>query len=106
MLLRLRVRRFFCDNGLCSRRTMAEQVSSLTKRYRRRTTALARMVQAIGLGVGGRAGARLAGYLPAAGATSSIASWTLVPTLPPPATSRTSSAPSPANVAATTSPPG
>ncbi|MFG2715423.1 ISL3 family transposase [Streptomyces goshikiensis] len=64
VLLRLRVRRFFCDNGLCSRRTMAEQVPSLTGRFRRGTTALARMVQAIGLAVGGRAGARLAGYLP------------------------------------------
>ncbi|MGW1116922.1 ISL3 family transposase [Streptomyces tanashiensis] len=64
VLLCLRVRRFFCDNGRCSRRTTAEQVPSLTARYRRRTTALARMVQAIGLAVGGRAGARLAGYLP------------------------------------------
>ncbi|MEV6686896.1 ISL3 family transposase [Streptomyces sp. NPDC051130] len=64
VLLRLRIRRFFCDDGLCSRRTMAEQVPGLTTRYRRRTTALARMVQAIGLAVGGRAGARLAGYLP------------------------------------------
>lgn len=60
VLLRLRVRRFFRDNGPCSRRTMAEQVSSLTARYRRRTTALARMVQAIGLALGGRAGARAA----------------------------------------------
>ncbi|MFJ8134314.1 ISL3 family transposase [Streptomyces hydrogenans] len=64
VLLRLRIRRFICDNGLCSRRTMAEQVPGLTMRYRRRTTSLARMVQAIGLAVGGRAGARLAGYLP------------------------------------------
>ncbi|MEU3910368.1 transposase [Streptomyces sp. NPDC029721] len=43
---------------------VAEQVSCLTTPYRRRTQALARMVQAIGLAVGGRAGARLAGYLP------------------------------------------
>ncbi|MFB7056072.1 ISL3 family transposase [Streptomyces vinaceus] len=64
VLLRLRSRRFFCDNGLRSRRTTAEQVLCLTTRYRRRTTALARLVQAIGLTVGGRAGARLAGYLP------------------------------------------
>ncbi|MFE2852043.1 ISL3 family transposase [Streptomyces lavendulae] len=64
VLLRLRIRRFLCDNGLCSRRTMAEQVWCLTTPYRRRTQALARMVQAIGLAVGGRAGARLAGYLP------------------------------------------
>jgi transposase len=64
VLLRLQIRRFVCDNGLCSRRTMAEQMSCLTSPYRRRTQALARMVQAIGLAVGGRAGARLAGYLP------------------------------------------
>ncbi|MFD6081064.1 ISL3 family transposase [Streptomyces hydrogenans] len=64
VLLRLRIRRFLCDNGLCSRRTMAEQVPRLTTPYRRRAQALARMVQAIGLAVGGRAGARLAGYLP------------------------------------------
>ncbi|MFE6903609.1 ISL3 family transposase [Streptomyces sp. NPDC057717] len=55
---------YFCYNGLCSRQTMAEQVPSLTTRDRRRTTALARTVQAIGLAVGGRAGARLASYLP------------------------------------------
>ncbi|MCX4632601.1 transposase family protein [Streptomyces sp. NBC_01443] len=64
VLLRLRIRRFFCDNGLCSRRTVAEQVNHLTAPYQRRTLAVARMVQAIGLAVGGRAGARLAGYLP------------------------------------------
>ncbi|MFD9270557.1 ISL3 family transposase [Streptomyces goshikiensis] len=64
MLLRLKIRRFFCDNDLCSRRTMAEQVPCLTTPYRRRTLAAARIVQAIGMAVGGRAGARLAGYLP------------------------------------------
>ncbi|MFJ9344750.1 ISL3 family transposase [Streptomyces sp. NPDC101733] len=63
-VLRLRIRRFFCGNDLCSRQTMAEQVPCLTARYRRRTLAVARMVQAIGLAVGGRAGSRLAGYLP------------------------------------------
>ncbi|WP_443067842.1 hypothetical protein [Streptomyces sp. NBC_01351] len=57
MLLRLKIRRFFCDNDLCSRRTMAEQVPCLTTPYRRRTLAAARIMQAIGLGMGGRAGA-------------------------------------------------
>ncbi|MEU9107731.1 ISL3 family transposase [Streptomyces xanthophaeus] len=64
VILRLRVRRFFCDRAACERRTFAEQVDHLTTPYRRRTVAVARMVQAIGLAVGGRAGARLAAYLP------------------------------------------
>ncbi|KJY37820.1 hypothetical protein VR46_29865 [Streptomyces sp. NRRL S-444] len=64
VVLRLMVRRFFCDNSACKRRTVAEQVEHLTTPYRRRTPAVARMVQAIGLAVGGRAGARLANYLP------------------------------------------
>ncbi|MFE4258110.1 transposase family protein [Streptomyces sp. NPDC056883] len=64
VLLRLRIRRFFCDNGLCSRPTVAEQVNHLTAPYQRRTLAVARMVQAIGLAVGGRADARLVSYLP------------------------------------------
>ncbi|MGW7031463.1 ISL3 family transposase [Streptomyces xanthophaeus] len=72
VLLRLRIRRFFCDHGLCSRRTVAEQVNHLTAPYQRRTPAVARMVQAIGLAVGGRAGARLAGYLPVRGSRDVI----------------------------------
>ncbi|MFE6848928.1 ISL3 family transposase [Streptomyces sp. NPDC057686] len=64
VVLRLMVRRFFCDNAACKRRTVAEQVEHLTAPYQRRTTAVARIMQAIGLAVGGRAGARLAAYLP------------------------------------------
>lgn len=43
---------------------MAEQVPCPTTPYRRRTLAVGRIVQAIGLVVGGRAGARFAGCLP------------------------------------------
>lgn len=64
VVLRLWVRRFFCDDTACVRRTVAEQVEGLTLPYRRRTQAVSRLVQAIGLAVGGRAGARLATYLP------------------------------------------
>ncbi|TDU73505.1 transposase [Streptomyces sp. KS 21] len=59
----LLVRRFFCDNTNCPRRTHVEQIGSLTRRNARRTQAVARMIQAIGLAVGGRAGARLAPQL-------------------------------------------
>ncbi|WP_327732927.1 ISL3 family transposase [Streptomyces nojiriensis] len=64
VVLRLMVRRFFCDNAACKRRTVAEQVEHLTTPHQRRTVAVARIVQAIGLAVGGRADARLADYLP------------------------------------------
>ncbi|MER7764319.1 ISL3 family transposase [Streptomyces sp. NPDC097619] len=60
VVLILLVRRFFCGNGACSRRTFVEQVGCLSRRYARRTQAVARILQAIGLAVGGRAGARLA----------------------------------------------
>ncbi|MFD8410916.1 transposase family protein [Streptomyces sp. NPDC059650] len=58
VLLRLRIRRFFCDNGLCSRRTMAEQVSSLT-------TVQAPNHGACPDGAGDRAGRRRPGRCPA-----------------------------------------
>ncbi|MFE7806880.1 transposase family protein [Streptomyces sp. NPDC057430] len=67
VVLRLTVRRLFCDNAACKRRTVTEQVEHLTTPYQRRTVAVARIVQAIGLAVGGRAGARLAGYPATAG---------------------------------------
>lgn len=60
VVLSLLVRRFFCDNAACCRRTFVEQIESLTRRHARRTQAVGRMLQALGLAVGGRAGARLA----------------------------------------------
>ncbi|MEW1552083.1 transposase family protein, partial [Streptomyces tsukubensis] len=35
--IELRVRRFFCDDAACGKRTFAEQVDGLTVRYSRRT---------------------------------------------------------------------
>jgi transposase len=58
--LRLRVRRFFCDNEGCEVRTFAEQVTGLTVRYTRRTVLVRGMLESIGLALAGRAGARLA----------------------------------------------
>ncbi|MFK0258650.1 ISL3 family transposase [Streptomyces sp. NPDC090445] len=61
--VKLCVRRMFCENAHCTRRTFAEQVAGLTVRYGRRTVALAEIVQAIALALAGRAGARLAAVL-------------------------------------------
>ena len=59
----LRVRRFFCDNTGCPARTFAEQARGLTTPRARRTGLLRTALEAIGLALAGRAGARLAGTL-------------------------------------------
>jgi transposase len=63
VVLRLRVRRFFCDDHRCRARTFAEQIPGLTTRSARRSPLLRRMLEAIGLALAGRAGARLAQVL-------------------------------------------
>jgi len=63
VLIRLRVRRFFCESDGCSVRTFAEQVDGLTTPYARRSPLLRGMLEAIGLALAGRAGARLAEVL-------------------------------------------
>jgi transposase len=59
----LRVRRLFCNETDSRTRTFAEQVAGLTRPYGRRTALPRTMVEAMGLAVAGRAGARLAGVL-------------------------------------------
>ncbi|MEV5542346.1 ISL3 family transposase [Saccharopolyspora shandongensis] len=66
VLIRLRVRRLFCDNPDCSKKTFAEGVPELAARYARRTTTLERVLCAVALALGGRAGARLTQRLAAA----------------------------------------
>ena len=60
VVIHLTVRRFFCPVADCPARTFAEQVSGLTLRYGRRTPVARQVLEAIGLALGGRAGARLA----------------------------------------------
>jgi hypothetical protein len=59
----LRVRRFFCGNPECRRKTFVEQVDGLTRRWSRMSEELRRMLTAIGLALAGRVGARLASTL-------------------------------------------
>ncbi|MFF2404700.1 hypothetical protein ACWCY1_02745 [Streptomyces goshikiensis] len=56
----LRVRRFLCLVISCGRRTFAEQLPGLTRRYGRRTGRLRTTLAAVGLALAGRAGARVA----------------------------------------------
>ena len=61
VMIRLVVRRFFCSSAWCPARTFAEQIEGLTSAYARRTPLLRGMLEAIGLALAGRSGARLAG---------------------------------------------
>jgi transposase len=60
VVLRLRVRRFFCPDASCERRTFAEQVPGLTRWHSRWTERLRSTLAAVGLALAGRAGARMA----------------------------------------------
>jgi transposase len=63
VLLVLTVRRFFCDHSGCAKRTFAEQVPGLTRRYGRHTGPAEHVVASVAMALGGRAGARLVGGL-------------------------------------------
>ncbi|MGW7694377.1 transposase family protein [Streptomyces asiaticus] len=63
VVLQLRVRRFRCRNTKCPRRTFAEQITGLTRRYGQRTERLRSALAAVGLALAGRAGARLSALL-------------------------------------------
>ncbi|MFE7647862.1 hypothetical protein [Streptomyces phaeoluteigriseus] len=60
VVLRLRVRRFICQNVSCGRQTFAEQVAGLTRRHGQRTERLRSTLAAVGIALAGRAGARMA----------------------------------------------
>lgn len=57
--LRLFVRRFFCDNAECKRKTFAERFPELVAVHARRTRRLAAQQREVGLSLGGQAGAKL-----------------------------------------------
>ena len=57
--IRLQVRRLFCDAPDCTRRIFAERLPGVVGSWARRTTRLAGRLTAVGLALGGAAGARL-----------------------------------------------
>ncbi|WP_331459378.1 ISL3 family transposase [Saccharothrix sp. NRRL B-16348] len=63
VVLRLRVRRFFCDDQGCALGTFVEQVDGLTVGHARRTLLSRTALERIGLMLAGRTGARLAAGL-------------------------------------------
>lgn len=78
----LRVRRFFCGNSGCARKTFAEQVPDLTVPYACWTPLLRGVLERIALSAGGRPGERLTGNL--AVAVSRMTLLRLVRALPVP----------------------
>ncbi len=83
VMIRVMVRRFFCDAPDCPAATFAEQVEGLTSRYARRTPLLAAMLGVVAVALAGRAGARLAAALGAAASRSTL--LRLVMAIPDPA---------------------
>jgi hypothetical protein len=75
VVLRLAVRRFFCDNPGCPAVTFTEQIDGLTSRHARRTPPLRRMLAGVALALAGRAGSRLAGVLDLAVAGPACCGW-------------------------------
>ncbi|MFE9288653.1 ISL3 family transposase [Streptomyces olivaceus] len=59
VVMSLRVRRFVCEEESCERKTFAEQVTGLTRRFGRRTERLRSTLVSVGLALAGRAGARM-----------------------------------------------
>lgn len=60
VVVSLRVRRFVCAEDSCPRKTFAEQVPGLTRRFGRRTERLRSTLVSVGLALAGRAGVRMA----------------------------------------------
>src|SRR3954453_3032450 len=62
--LDLRLRRFYCRNAACPRRTFAERLPELINPYARRTCRLAEAQGRVGAALGGEGSARLLPRLP------------------------------------------
>jgi transposase len=82
VILALTVRKFVCTTPDCPRRIFTERLPGLVQSYARMTTRLIALVQALGLGVGGQLGTRLADR--SAIATTPSTLLRLLMQLPPP----------------------
>ncbi|WP_329021682.1 MULTISPECIES: hypothetical protein [unclassified Streptomyces] len=63
LCLDLSVRRLYCENTTCPKKTFAEQVPGLTVRYQRRTPQLQRLVEDVGVMLAAEAAVTLASLL-------------------------------------------
>jgi hypothetical protein len=72
VVIDVQVRRFRCVNPACDRKVFAERLPDLAGRYARRTLLAGQLLASVGLAVGGRAGARLAGHLAVATSRATV----------------------------------
>ncbi|MFD7282448.1 ISL3 family transposase [Streptomyces sp. NPDC059862] len=82
VMVRLRVRRFFCDRRSCSRKTFVEQVGGLTERYRRSSVGLMGWLHSIAVELGGRPAARLCDRLRLAAGRTRLLKLLKAPAVP------------------------
>ncbi|MFF7187678.1 transposase [Streptomyces sp. NPDC008222] len=82
VVVRLRVRRYFCDRGSCSRATFVEHVPGLSARYRRSSTGLVGWLRSIAIELGGRPAARLCRRLRLAAGRTRLLRLLTAPTVP------------------------
>lgn len=68
----LQVGKFFCDNAACQRRIFTERLPHVAAPWARKTRRLVERLQAIGLALGGAAGARLAHQIGAVACGSTL----------------------------------
>lgn len=81
--IELGVRRLYCENPTCAKVTFAEQVPGLTVRYQRRTPLLQQLVEAVGVVLAGRGGARMLSILNIALSRSTVLSQLMRVPFPP-----------------------
>ncbi|MFF1401094.1 ISL3 family transposase [Streptomyces sp. NPDC058287] len=82
VVVRLRVRRYFCDRRSCSRRTFVEQVRGLSERHRRSSTGLTGWLRSIAVELGGRPAARLCRQLRVAAGRTRLLRLLTAPPVP------------------------
>ena len=68
----IQVRRFFCQNAACPRKTFAQPLATLARPHAQRTVRLQTALQRLGLALGGKAGARLNQHLGMAASPDSL----------------------------------
>jgi transposase len=84
--LRLGVRKLFCGNARCTRRIFTERLPGVVAPWARKTARLAARLTALGLALGGSAGARLSRWLVMPAARNTLLRLIRAAPLPPMAT--------------------
>ncbi|NGO46106.1 transposase family protein [Streptomyces sp. YC419] len=82
LIVRLHVRRFFCYQSQCQRRTFVEQVAGLTEPRRRSSSAARSAIRAVAMRLGGRPGQRLCAKLRLHGRRTALLEQLVAPLVP------------------------